>query len=662
MSDLLSKARRDWRSWTRFAFLPPLMNALTSWVLFVCAVGFLPGVGAWLWRQRSIGPSFEMKDEKAHLIRIKLTLQDQRTALFWGLASLACLLVVFFVLAWRGKRRDGHWPNGGTFTRWGLTCLPLAAFPLISALARPKIENQFELLTLVLIGLFSLAMGIWFAAVTSTYRPLSGNWVERLEQRRVPELLVAAMMGVYIFFVSRFSILEHQTFDTHVFDLGIYDNTFWNTSHGDLMKCTFVRGGTHFSAHFDPIIILLSPFYRIYPHAESILVLQTVWLASSGIPLFMHARRVLQNPWLAAGCALTFFATPALHGVNLFDFHTLALMIPLAMWLVYAIDAGRPVIYGCVLPLFLLVREDMPLVACTIAVYAILMKRPRWGVITIVVSLIYLVMLKKITAYVLGDLGKTHDYQYYYEELIHNKESGVLALIVSSFADPAAALAVLTKPEKLLYFLKVFGPLLGIPLLAGRKVWLYAYGFAFIGLASRKYVFSLHFQYSTFLLPFIYLGFADGLRRLSALPAWPALEIDRFVLRRGLMATCVVATLGVSAKYGALMKNDAFRGGWNILHREFTDRDKERMSDFKEFEKHIPDDAAVCAPTTVAPHLSNRAKAYRYPHCGSANYFLLESNPRRKEDKDSLKRYRDQKFEQLHINRRWVLLRKPEKR
>src|SRR5690606_29467530 len=193
-----------------------------------------------------------------------------------------------------------------------------------------------------------------------------------------------------------------------------------------------------------------------------------------------------------------------------------------------------------------------------------------------------------------------------------------------------------------------------IPFLAGRKVWLYAYGFAFIGLASRKYVFSLHFQYSTFLLPFIYLGFADGLRRVTSSPAWAALQLDGALVRRGLMATCIVATLGVSAKYGALMKNDSFRGGWNILHRELTDRDRERMSDFKEFLEHIPPDAAICAPTTLAPHLSNRPKAFRYPHCGSANYFLLDANPRRKEDKDTLKRYRDQKYEQIHINRRWV--------
>src|SRR5690606_22434810 len=125
LPDLLSKARRGWRSWTRFEFLPPLMNALTSWVLFACVVGFLPGVGAWLWQQRSLGPSFDMKDEKAHLIRIKLTIQDQQTALLWGLGSLACLVLAYLIVAWRQRRRDGQWPNGATLIRWNLKCLPL---------------------------------------------------------------------------------------------------------------------------------------------------------------------------------------------------------------------------------------------------------------------------------------------------------------------------------------------------------------------------------------------------------------------------------------------------------------------------------------------------------------------------------------------------------
>lgn len=657
-----SSARQSWRSWTRLAFLPSLMNALTGWVLFAGVIGFAPGVGAWLWHRRSAGPTFEVKDAKEQLIRIKLTLVEQRSALAWGLSTLALLALIYIALALWSRRRSGQWPSATAFARWNVTCLPLVALPLVSGLTLPQIENQFEILTLLMVALISAGMGFWFASVTSFHRPLSANWVAALERRWAPQLLVAAMMGTYIYFISKFAIFEHLAFDTHVFDLGIYDNTFWNTSHGRLMKCTFVRGDTHFSAHFDPIIILLSPLYRLYPRAEALLVLQTVWLASCGIPLFLHARRVLRNPWLAAACVLVFYATPALHGVNLFDFHTLALMMPLAMWLVYAIDANRPVLYGCILPLFLLVREDMPLVASTIAVYAILMKRPRWGVLTIIVSLAYLIATKKITAYVLGDLSKTHDYQYYYEELIHDNNAGVLGLVLSSLGDPAAALAVIAKPQKLLYFVKLFGPLLGIPLLAGRKVWLYAYGFAFIGLASRKYVFSLHFQYSTFLLPFVYLGFADGLRRVCVSPAWRALHINRFALRRGLMFTCIAATLGVSAKFGALMENASFRGGWNLLHREMADRDIERLEDFESFEPLIPPDAAVCAPTVFAPHLSNRTKAFRYPHCGSATHFLLESNPRRKEDKDNLKRYRDQKYEVLRETRRLILLRKPAKR
>lgn len=660
--DSPENARTGWRSWSRLAFLPPFFNALSSWAFLACVVGFLPGIGAWLWSRRALGPSFEFKDEKAHIIRIKLTLSDQRTALLWGVSTLVVLLLVFAVLAYRKRIRDGQWPSPTTLNRWNFCCLPLAFAPLIVALGMPRIELQFQVLTLLMIAIVSVGMGLWFATVTSRYRPGPDTWVAFLEKRRAPEILTALMMGTYIYFISRFAILEHHSFDTHVFDLGIYDNTFWNSAHGNWMKCTFVRGGTHLSAHFDPIIIVLSPIYRLYPRAETILVLQTVWLASSGIPLYLHARRTLRSPWLAAACVLVFYATPALHGVNLFDFHSLALMIPLAMWLVYAIDANKPVLYGCVLPLFLLVREDMPLVASMIALYAILMKRPRWGVITILLSVAYLFALKKITIYVLGDAGKTHDYQYYYEELIHNNASGVFGLVLSSLSDPAAALAVLSKPEKLFYFIKVFGPLLGIPFLAGRKVWLYAYGFAFIGLASRKYVFTLHYQYSTFLLPFIYMGYVDGLRRLTSSRMWRALSVDRFVLRRALMFTSVVATLGLSAKYGALMKNDSFRGGWNVLHREFNERDADRMKDFLSFKELIPDDVAVCAPTVVAPHLSNRPKAYRYPHCGSSTYFLLDSNPRRKEDKENLKRYKDQKYEVLKESNRMILLRKPQRR
>jgi hypothetical protein len=138
--DSPENARTGWRSWSRLAFLPPFFNALSSWAFLACVVGFLPGIGAWLWSRRALGPSFEFKDEKAHIIRIKLTLSDQRTALLWGVSTLVVLLLVFAVLAYRKRIRDGQWPSPTTLNRWNFCCLPLAFAPLIVALGMPRIE------------------------------------------------------------------------------------------------------------------------------------------------------------------------------------------------------------------------------------------------------------------------------------------------------------------------------------------------------------------------------------------------------------------------------------------------------------------------------------------------------------------------------------------
>src|SRR5205814_1213162 len=131
------------------------------------------------------------------------------------------------------------------------------------------------------------------------------------------------------------------------------------SSLGKPLGCTLCLGGTHASGHFDPILVLLSPLYFLYPYSETLLVLQTLWLASSVVPLYLLALRATGNPRIGVALAATFVAYPALHGVSLFDFHSLALIIPLFLWLAYCFETERWKAYSAVVALLLFCREDV---------------------------------------------------------------------------------------------------------------------------------------------------------------------------------------------------------------------------------------------------------------------------------------------------------------
>ena len=57
------------------------------------------------------------------------------------------------------------------------------------------------------------------------------------------------------------------------------------------------------------------------PRAETLLVLQSVWLATGVAPLYLLGKKRLGNPWFGVLLAATYVLYPALHGANLFDFH-----------------------------------------------------------------------------------------------------------------------------------------------------------------------------------------------------------------------------------------------------------------------------------------------------------------------------------------------------
>src|SRR5439155_12102520 len=122
--------------------------------------------------------------------------------------------------------------------------------------------------------------------------------------------------------------------------LGFYDNIFYQSIHGHPLGCSFVKTGYHGSSHFDPILVLLSPLYLVWPRAELLLVLQSVWLGSGVVPVYLLARAQRASRAAAIALATMYAVYPALHGANAYEFHSLTLAVPLVLWLLFFLETG----------------------------------------------------------------------------------------------------------------------------------------------------------------------------------------------------------------------------------------------------------------------------------------------------------------------------------
>lgn len=72
-------------------------------------------------------------------------------------------------------------------------------------------------------------------------------------------LLVGIAIGVYAITFSYFTILQHYSFRTHAWDLGIFNQAFWTTLYdGKFFYYTaellVIPSGSFFGMHFSPIL------------------------------------------------------------------------------------------------------------------------------------------------------------------------------------------------------------------------------------------------------------------------------------------------------------------------------------------------------------------------------------------------------------------------
>lgn len=575
----------------------------------------------------------------------------QRASLMTMMMLSTLLIAAVYLLVWRRRRRQRNEINlsfAEVATDLNRDLLLLLALPFVGALQAIKIESEHPNLTLLyaataavicLLGSYHLSR---HGATLKTALSRFGK-----PSRWLPLTLVTTIYLSYSAALSRFALIDHRNIWTQIFDLGIYDNLLWRTLHGDFLGSSVIPFGKHWAAHFDPILGLLVPIYALAPDAETLLITQSFWLGTGVFPIYLMAKHHLGSPFAGVLLALLYALHPALHGVNMFDFHSLSLAIPLMMWAVYFVARKSPLLWPALL-LLLACREDMALLACFIGAYAMLERRPRTGLAIIGISLSYLAFVKLV---IMPDSGlmmsgdRVYSYAKFYSEMIPRPEEGVRGLVLNLISNPVHALQMLCKEAKLRFFVQLLLPLLFVPLFAGRARMLWLYGLVFIGLASRPNMFALNFQYSSVLFPMLFIATPEALARLGKSKHLRALGVAPSRLRPALLMSMLVASSLTSWKFGVFVPNNAFLAGWQPLTRSPGKRLRLRSDHVREMVAAIPADAAVSASSEIGSQLSNREKLYRWPDLRDAEYLLLGVWRFGKGEKQRVKTLKRRRFE-----------------
>ena len=413
-------------------------------------------------------------------------------------------------------------------------------------------------------------------------------------------------MVAYFALYSTLSVLRHRTYHSFGFDLGLYDQVFWNTTQGRWFESTMTGAmpapHSQLGDHFTPIYLLVVPPYFAYPHPETLLVVQTFVLALGAWPIYLLARDQLPPGYGLFWVAVYFLFVPLAY-MNLYDFHETAFSIAPLGFALYFLERGKRLWFVVSLLVAFLVKEEMALIGGGFGLYVLLGKRDwKLGVGVLAGSLAaFEVIVQVLIPHFAG--GASYPYIAERYGAVGGSPIGILK---TAATNPAQIVRAIAQPKKVYYLIAIFGPILGLSAFAGWATILVLPTLSYTLLSAYEPQFSFTSQYSA---PLIALVIGTSIIALARLPhRW----------RARLAAGVLASSLLFSWAYGDLPYSRKF--DWSLFQTQ------SRYASFVSSLNQIPPDARVSAENGFPSHFAERRFVYDYGFEGvqDAEWVILD--------------------------------------
>lgn len=429
----------------------------------------------------------------------------------------------------------------------------------------------------------------------------------------LPHIATIVLALGFVGFVSAWGISRVLSFSTPNYDFGIFSQMFYNMKETGLPMTTVERDGllSHFAVHVSPIYYLMLPFYCLAPTPATLQVLQAIVLASAVIPMWLIGKRHGFSPWLRVLMCAAVMLYPTTAGGTSYDLHENCFLLPLVLWLLYAIDMENPWLCGLFGILTLCVKEDAAVYVAVAGLYLLVRtlatpcaNRTKNILTGLGLLLGSIVWFAAVTGYLAayGDGVMTYRYQ----NFMYDGGNSLLTVVKAVLMSPMKMLFECVDPEKTNYLLQTMLPLLGLPFIT-RKFDRYILLIPYILLnlmSDYVYQHDIFFQYnfgsSAFLLYLTAVNLSD-------------LRIN------WVRVTATAAAVAVSLIYFCSLIIP--KGSQYIeSHQKY----KDYYTGVAQALDQVPDDTSVATGTFYVTYLSQRSTLYDIRYCSKEHLLDCE--------------------------------------
>jgi uncharacterized membrane protein len=427
---------------------------------------------------------------------------------------------------------------------------------------------------------------------------LSRNGLEALiyrfkRLRNTPYFNITALLIalVYTLITIGITIQIHNNYRTSAFDLGCFEQSLKYTLQGKILWYPSL-GVTDLAHHFSPVLLFLVPIYAIFPHPQTLLIVQAIALGFSGYIVYCLAKERQyrhQSRLLFEGL---FFVNPLLWGVALFDFHPIAFVVPALLIAFLGLTRNNKALFGIGLFFSLICREDATV---AIGVFGLVLvasaywkkrKVDRHGIIIFVSAVvIYIIAVVVSAATSKGEFPRiltyfTNRYTYLGQPPIITI-LGITQIIFSS--------------GSLFLIVAYFAPLGFTPLLS--FTWcipaLFVLASGILSTQDGQHTQLMHYPATA--IPFLFMAFIESL---------PRLQDDNFV------KSLIRKTQGRIKIYAICLMMIASFSIISVGQIQFAFTQDKHLYAINQIVAAVPDGVTVTATNRIFPHLCSRTETY----------------------------------------------------
>ncbi len=426
-----------------------------------------------------------------------------------------------------------------------------------------------------------------------------------------PRLLLAAATVAFAGGFAALAETRHLAFWSGRFDLGNLTQAVWSTSHGRFLEITDLQGRqiSRLGAHFDPLVAVFAPLWRIWPNPALLLTVQAVAVSAGAIPVFLLARKHLASEWAGLTCAVVYLLYPATQWLTVDDFHPVALATPLLLGAFWCLDEDRLVPFGLLAVLACLTKEQVGFTVAAMGIwYAVARGRRRAGAaIALVGTAISYIAVALIVPHFAPGTGSPFEGRY---AAVGGSLGGMAHTAVTH---PGRILTAITEARDFRYLLQLLLPLALLPLLDLGVTLIAVPEIVLNVLSDTATQTSINFHYTAVVIPGLVIGAVFGAARLGRLQ-----QLDGDVTR-GLLAAAVVATLvlGPIPLWSHLpLGHHQAAYQYRITGRNHTAAAAIAL---------IPRSAAVSTSNTIGAHLSDRRRVLSFPLLRESRWIIVDT-------------------------------------